>query len=76
MTSKILRLFVNTLTADCKYSLLSRDNLKQPIQIDLSHKQKDFSFLKSKLNLEHFQKKITLIAYVFPNLRTPKHAVK
>ena len=29
---KILGLFINTLTADDKYSLLNRDNLMQPIQ--------------------------------------------
>ena len=62
MLCKILRLFVNTLTADDKYSLLNRDNLTQPIQILLSQKQKTFSqffsaFLKSTLNFEHFQKK-------------------
>ena len=28
---KILRLFVNTLTTDDKYSLLTIDNLKEPI---------------------------------------------
>ena len=59
---KILRLFVNTLTADDKYSLLNRDNLTQAIQTLLSQKQKAFSqffssFLKSTLNFEHFQKK-------------------
>ena len=45
-----------------KYSLLNRDNLTQPIQMQLSQKQKTFSeffcaFLKSSLNFEHFQKK-------------------
>ena len=59
---KILRPFVNTLTDDDKYSLLYRDNLMQPIQILLSHKQKTFSgffsaFLKSTLNFEHSGKK-------------------
>ena len=59
---KILRLFVNTLTADDKYSLVNRDNLMQPIQILLSQKQKNFStffsqYLKFTLNLEHFRKK-------------------
>ena len=59
---KILRLFVNTLTDDDKYSLLYRDNLKEPIQILLSHEQKTFSkffsaFLKSTLNFENFGKK-------------------
>ena len=60
--SKILRLFVNTLIEDDKYSFLHRDNLTQPIQILLSQKQKTFSeffsaFLKSKLTFEHFQNK-------------------
>ena len=50
------------MTVDDKYSLLNRDNLTQPIQILLSHKQKTFSeffsaFLKSTLNFEYFQKK-------------------
>ena len=59
---KILGLFVGTLTADDKYSLLNRNNLTQPIQILLSQKQKTFSqflssFFKSTLNFEHFQKK-------------------
>ena len=40
---KMLRLFVNPLTADDKYSLLIRDNLTQPIQLVLSQKQKTFS---------------------------------
>ena len=59
---KILRLFVNTLTVDDKHYLLTRDNLTQAIQIQLSQKQKIFfffffAFLKSILNLKHFPKK-------------------
>ena len=58
---KILRLFVYTLNDDDKYCLLYRDNLMQPIQILLSHKQKTsqfFSaFLKSRLKSDHFGKK-------------------
>ena len=58
----MLRLFVNKLTPDDKYSLLNRDKVKQPIQILLSEKQKSFSeffssFLKSTLNFQHFRKK-------------------
>ena len=50
------------MTADDKYSLLNRDNLKQPIPTQLSQKEKAFSeyflaFLKSSLNFEHLQKK-------------------
>ena len=60
--SKILSLFTNRLSADGKYSLLNRDNLMQPIQMQLYRKQKTFSdffsaFLKSSLNFEHFFKK-------------------
>ena len=59
---KILRLFVNTLTADDKYFLVNRGNLKEPIQTLLNQKNKTFSqffcsFRKSTLNFEHFQKK-------------------
>ena len=59
---EILRLFVNTLTDDGKYSLLYRGNLTQPIQILSSKKQKTFSqffsaFLKSTLSLQHSRKK-------------------
>ena len=74
---KILGLFVSTLASDDKYSLLYRDNLTQLMQILLSQKQKTFSelfspFLKSTLNFEYFQKKMTLIADVFPKLPSPK----
>ena len=63
VTPKVLGLFVNTLTADDKYSLLNRDNFTHPIQMQLFQKQKRFSHffsaaLKSKVNFEHFQKKV------------------
>ena len=56
---KILRVFVNTLNADDKYSVLNRDILAQLIEIQLSKKQKNsyqfFSALwKSSSNFEHF----------------------
>ena len=78
---KSLRLFVNTLTDDDNYCLLYRDNLTQTIQILLSQKQQAFSqffspFLKSTLNFEHFQKKMTLIADVFPKLPSPKKVIR
>ena len=74
---KILGLFVNTLSEDDKYCLLYNDNLLQPIQILLSQKQMTFSeffsgFLKSTLNFEHFEKKINLIADIFPKLPSTK----
>ena len=59
---KISRLFPNTLSSDGKYSLFNRDNFTQPIQMQLSRKQKTFSefsaaFFKSSLNFKHFQKR-------------------
>ena len=47
----------------------------------LSQNQKIFSqffsaFFESALNSEHFQKKMTLIAYVFPKLPTTKHVLR
>ena len=60
--SKILGLFVNTLTAEYTYSRRNMQTLTQQVQTPLSLKQKTFSgffiaFLKSKGNGEHFQKK-------------------
>ena len=51
------------------------------IQMYLSQKQKIFSefffaFFKSALNFEHFQKKMTLIAYAFPKLTTTKNVLR
>ena len=81
MIYKILRLFVNTLTADDKYSLLNSDNLTLQTHMHLSQKQKTFSgfffaFFKARLNFESFQKKLDLIIDVFLILRTPKTEVR
>ena len=59
---KILRPFLNKLTANDKYSLPNRGNLTEAIKILLAQKEKTFSgffssFLKSRLNFGHFQKK-------------------
>ena len=81
VTCKLLAMFVNILTTDDKYSLLNRDNLRQPIQMQLSQKEKTFfqffyAIWKSRLNFEQFQKNMTIIADAFPKLRTPKNMVK
>ena len=60
--SKILGLFVNTLTAEYTYSRRHMQTFTQQVQTPLSLKQKTFSgffiaFLKSTGNGEHFQKK-------------------
>ena len=62
MIHKILGLFVNTLTVDDKHYMLNRDNLTEPIQIQLSQKQKTlcqffFEFWKSILNYKYLPKK-------------------
>ena len=51
------------------------------IQMHLSQKQKIFSrffsaFYEFALNFEHFQKKMSLIAYVFPKLPTTKNVLR
>ena len=62
MIEKILRLFVNSLTIDEKHYLLTRDNLMQPIQIELYEKQKTFfqiffPLLTSIINFKHLPEK-------------------
>ena len=51
------------------------------IQMFLSQKEKIFSgffsgFFESALNSEHFQKKRTFIAYIFPKLPTTKNVLR
>ena len=55
-------MFFNTVTVDEKHYLLNRDNLTEPIQMQLSIKQNTFSeiffaFLNSLLNFKHLPTK-------------------
>ena len=80
-TWKFFRPFLNTLTANDKYSVNKNDKWMQTIQMLLSQKENNFpeffsSFFKSALNFEDFRKKITLIAYVFPKLPTTKDVLR
>ena len=80
-TWKFFTPFLNTLTADGKYSLSSRDQWMQTIQLHLYQKQTIFlnifsAFSESALNFEHSKKKLTLIAYVFPKLQTTKDVLR
>ena len=59
--SKFLRLFVKILTADDKYSLLNRDNIRQPVQIQLTQKQ------KNKFRICFCLFEIYLISWTFSN---------
>ena len=80
-TWKLFSRFFNTFNADDKYSHISRDIWMQTIQMHWSQKQKVFSqffaaFFEFALNFEHFQKKMTFIAYVFPKLPTTKDVLR
>ena len=67
VSSEILTLFVNTLTTDYKYSRRNMLRFTQQLETPLPQKQKTFSglflaFLKCALNLEHFEKKMSILA--------------
>ena len=60
--SEILKLLVNILTIDDKYSCRNMPNFTQQLEAPFYQKQKTFSeffiaFLKCALNLEHLKKK-------------------
>ena len=81
MICKVLRIFVDIWTADDKCFLLDTDKLKQKVQMQLSEKQKTFSqffssILKCRLNFKHFEKKMSVIAELFPKLWTRKRWLK
>ena len=62
LRSELLGQFVNTLTADYKYSLRNKENLSQQVPMQTSLKLKTcyqffIAFVKSTLNLEYFEKK-------------------
>ena len=80
MIHEILRLFFNILTVKDKYYLLNRGNLTQPIQIELSQKQKTFSefffvFVICILNFQHLPKKDGLVVDVFLEIPALKNMV-
>ena len=80
-TWKFFSRFLNTLTTSDNYSLVTRDNWMQTIQMHLSQKQNVFSqfftaFFEFALNFEYFRKKMTLIAYVFSKLPTTEDVLR
>ena len=80
-TWKFFRSFVHTFIANDKYSLNSKDKRMQTIQMPLSQKENNFpeffsSFFEFALNFENFQKKMSLMAYVFPKLPTTKDVLR
>ena len=80
MLGEIYGLFVNTLAADGNYRGQYCENLQLPIQNQLSEKGKTFSHffvpcLGSTSIFKHFEKKMMVIANVFPNFQTVKNFV-
>ena len=78
--NKFLTLLAKTLTVDEKHYLLNRDNLTQPIQMQLYQEQKFFlnfllPFLNSILNFKHLPKNDALIADVFREISALKKMV-
>ena len=78
--SKILGLFVNTLTAEYMYCGRNMQTFRQQVQTPLSLKQKTFSgffiaFLKSTCNGEHFQKKGQSFSLSISEIYTPREVV-
>ena len=60
--SEMLAFLVDTSTADDKYSLRNRKNSSQPIEMQLSKKQKQFcqyfaAYQKSTSNFDYFEQK-------------------
>ena len=80
MIHKILGLFVNTLTVDDKHYLLNRDNLTQPIHMELFKKEKLFQnffyIFKFLIKFQTFHKKMTLIADLFPEIPASENIVR
>ena len=77
VTSQIFLLFVNTLTADDKYSRRYIQTFWQQVQAPLSQKAKSFfrffiAFLQCAWNLEHFEIKEEYPSVLSPKLLHPK----
>ena len=78
--SKILGLFVNTLTSHDKFSCYKRENFPQAIQMQSSKQPKIFyerliAILESSLNFQHFEKRMSPRAQLIPKLLTRKDLV-
>ena len=77
--SKMLRRFVNMLTADDKYSPHSWEKSLRPVQTQLQFQRQVLTFfiaiLKSTWTFAHSEKRISLIAQIFSKLFTPKNVL-
>ena len=78
---EILRVFLNTLAPEGNYPIEDWQNFGLPIQMQLSEKRKTFSqffvpFLESTSNFKQFEKKMMVVANVFPKLQTVNKFVR
>ena len=69
------------MTVNDKRYLLNRDNLPQPIQMQVSEQQNTFSqfffcIFKMYINFKHLRKKMTLVADVFLEITVSKNMVR
>ena len=72
---------VNSLAADEKSPVLNRDNLRIPVQMQLSQKERTFSqiliaFWKSRLNFKHFEKRDDSHAFCILEITDSENVVR
>ena len=80
VTHELFRHFVNTLPPDVKYSRRNIQIFWQQLPTLLSQEENAFcwfliEFLKCALNLEHSEKKKSILAELLPKLLHPKEMV-
>ena len=80
VTHELFRHFVNTLPPDVKYSRRNIQIFWQQLPTLLSQEENAFcwfliEFLKCELNLEHSEKKKSILAELLPKLLHPKEMV-
>ena len=81
LTWQILGLVVKKLPAHEKYPVLNRDNLRIPIDMQLSQKQKTLSqffagFLKSAIKLKYFEKKVDIDRFCVSEITDSENAAR
>ena len=78
---KILGLLAHTLGTEEKYSVVNKENLTIPIQMQLSQKQKTFcdffaAFFKSILNSKHLELKDDFLRFCIFEVTDPENVVR
>ena len=81
MKCRILGLLVNTLAGEERYRALNKDNLRIPIEMELSQKAKKNSeffaeLSQSRLNFEHFETRDDPHSFVISAITYSEHVVR